>query len=417
MNYYKHNENIILTELNLENHFKTIDKKSVLNHNGYAFYVGEKGLRTSRSSFVVNFPWEISHKENLYLLDKNYGANCNLSEFPSEFLAFIKNKKIFYVNAKNPNWLTNINHCFPQKWKVHIVGLGDVGGTLITGLRLLGGDCISSIGIYDKDKNKVKRWLLEGNQILDINNLNMPEIKEIEEKEIFHCDMFVFCVSLGVPQVGKESSDVRLAQFEGNSKVVTYYAKLARKANFKGIFAVVSDPVDLLCKVAFNESNKNSKGDYDFNGLSSSQIRGYGLGVMNARASYFAKQDEKTKAYIDEGRAFGPHGEGLIIANSIEHYDEYLSDHLTEKTKKANLEVRTAGFKPYIAPALSSGALSLLSTIRGQWHYSCNFIDGTYIGCKNRFVNGYTELETYNMPERLMEKLQQTKSYLDSIYF
>ena len=36
-----------------------------------------------------------------------------------------------------------------EKKRVHIVAMGDVGGTLLIGLSLLGGDCIGEIGIYD----------------------------------------------------------------------------------------------------------------------------------------------------------------------------------------------------------------------------------------------------------------------------
>lgn len=63
-----------------------------------------------------------------------------------------------------------------------------------------------------------------------------------------------------------------------------------QKQNFKGIFAVVSDPVDLLCRAAFIESNKNPDGTFNFSGLSSDKIFGYGLGVMYARAAYYAEK-------------------------------------------------------------------------------------------------------------------------------
>ena len=54
-------------------------------------------------------------------------------------------------------------------------------------------------------------------------------------------------------------------------------------------------------------------------------IQGFGLGVMNARAAYFAKRDPKLASFLTEGRSFGPHGTGLFIANSIAHYDEDIS--------------------------------------------------------------------------------------------
>jgi len=140
------------------------------------------------------------------------------------------------------------------------------------------------------------------------------------------------------------------------------------------------------------------------------------LGVMNGRAAYYSSLREDTANYLQEGRAFGPHGEGLIIANSIENFNESASDFLTEKAKTANLEVRATGFKPYIAPALSSGALSILDTIKGNFHYSSNFIGGTYMGCKNKFLNGCTENETLDLPLELMNRLKNTYNLLNELY-
>ena len=69
-------------------------------------------------------------------------------------------------------------------------------------------------------------------------------------------------------------------------------------------------------------------------------MRGFGLGVMHARALYFARKDARFTGYLTEGRAFGPHGEDLVLANSIEHYDDALSRELTEKVAHANLDMR-----------------------------------------------------------------------------
>ena len=164
----------------------------------------------------------------------------------------------------------------------------------------------------------------------------------------------------------------------------------------------------MLCKAAFDFSNTDDCGRLDFNGLAPEQIRGYGLGVMHARAAYFAGLDRETAHYIREGRAFGPHGEGLVIADSIENYNDRFSRYLTEKTKTANLEVRKLGYKPYIAPALSSGALSILATIRGQWHYSATFLGGVYMGARNRLNASGIELERLPIPEELFLRLKNT---------
>lgn len=416
--YYQLQDKILIA--NKKYPLEEVSEDYASNYKGRVFALNSLNPKKSRRSFCVTNPQNLFIKEENLDLLKGTSTDVNL---PHWIVEHINNRNITSINTSYPNWQEVLSNGFPivakgnensKKWTLTVVGLGDVGGTLITGLRLLGGDCISRINIFDKDENKMKRWEYECNQILSPSpDQSYPKVVPIKEENLFDCDMFVFCVSVGVPEVGKEDVDVRLAQFQGNSKIISYYSRLSRINNFKGIFSVVSDPVDLLCKTVFDESNKDSNSNYDFNGLSPEQIRGYGLGVMNARASYYASQNKEHVHYLKEGRAFGPHGEGLIIADSIENYNEEISNYLTGKTKKANLEVRSIGFKPYVAPALSSGSLSLIATIKGDWHYSATFLGGTFMGCRNRLISSGIELETYKfIPDNLFNNLQKTYNNL-----
>jgi hypothetical protein len=417
--YYKLHNKILIA--NKKYSFEEVSEDYASNYKGSIFALNILDPKKSRRSFCVTSPQNLFIKEeNLDLLKDSYTKNVNL---PDWIVEHINNRNLTSVNTSYPNWQEVLSNRFPivakgnensKKWRVTVVGLGDVGGTLITGLRLLGGDCISRINIFDKDENKMKRWEYECNQILSPSlEQTYPTVVPIKEDDLFNCDMFIFCVSVGVPEVGKEDVDVRLAQFQGNAKIISYYSKLSRINNFKGIFSVVSDPVDLLCKTVFYESNKDSCNNFDFNGLAPEQIRGYGLGVMNARASYYASQNREHLHYLKEGRSFGPHGEGLIVADSVENYNEEISNYLTDKTKKANLEVRSIGFKPYVAPALSSGSLSLIATIKGEWHYSATLIGGAFMGCRNKLISSGIELETHKfIPDNLFNNLQKTYNNL-----
>lgn len=293
------------------------------------------------------------------------------------------------------------------KKRVHLLGLGDVGGTLLTGLKLLGGDSIAYIGICTGNQQTAQRYEVEMNQIaFPWAYDQLPEVKVISKEELFDCEVFVFCASKGVPAVGTTVADVRMVQFAENRKIVAEYAQLARQHAFRGLFAVVSDPVDPLCREAYLKSNENHSGIWDGKGLTTEQIRGYGLGVMNSRAAYFAQKDSRFASFLTEGRVFGPHGEGLVVANSIDHYDDELSKELTELTVCANQQVRALGFKPYIAPALSSGAISLLLTIKGEWHYSSTAVGGIFLGAKNRLTAQGTEVEKLPLPEKLFHRIE-----------
>lgn len=320
------------------------------------------------------------------------------------------------VNTAYPDY----EECFEmkplKKNRVHLLALGDVGSTLLIGLRLLGREAIGEIGIYDINPMVIKRWEYEANQITaPFEYDTFPKVHGITEDELFDCDMFVFCASMGIPPVGSGVKDVRMYQFEKNGALIARFAKQARDCGFKGIFSVVSDPVDPLCKTVYLESNKDDQGNFDGKGLAPEQIRGYGLGVMNGRALFYADRHPEMVQYKTEGRAFGPHGGDLIIADSITNYNDQVSKDLTKLVVEANLEVRAFGFKPYIAPAMSSGAISLIATLEGKWHYSSNFMGGVYMGAKNRLTPNGLEIERISMPAALYQRLEETYQRLADI--
>ena len=347
--------------------------------------------------------------ENINILKKSMGKAGLFKTLPGWIKEKIEQREVGLCNYHYPRWKERLGWEAPHQWKVNVVGLGNVGGTLLIGLKILGAEKLQSIGIFDTNQQVLKRWDYEMNQIIDGSNQNQfPPVVIIKPEDIFSADIVIFCVSIGVPPAGQYIKDVRMMQLEANSKIINHYAKRARKMNYNGIFAVVSDPVDLLCQKAFLASNDNGKGQLDGMGLSPDQIRGFGLGVMHGRAAYYAEKNKESKMYRVKGRAFGPHGKGLIIVNNIENYNQNLSRHLTEKAIQANIAVRKTGYKPYIAPALSSGALSVMGLIKGQWHYSAGFLGGIFWGARNRLTPTGIEWEQYDFPETLFQDLQNS---------
>ena len=291
-----------------------------------------------------------------------------------------------------------------ERVRVNLLALGDVGSTLLMGLRLLGGDVIDSIGICDVRENVPQRWEMELNQIVSPEGERLPPVELVSPEEVFDGDVFLFCASRFVPDTSVTSGDVRMAQYQVNRELAVRYARMARQRRYGGMFCVVSDPVDPLCRAVLRES-----------GLSPAQVRGFGLGVMHARALYYARRDPRFASYLTEGRAFGPHGEDLVLANSIAHYDDALSRELTEKVAHANLEMRKLGYKPYVAPALSSGALSLLALLRGQWHYSSVYDGQVFMGCRNRLTPAGIETEPLTLPPALQKRIDDTRAKLNAI--
>lgn len=423
MYFYKNGENYAFSFKNKENlKFEEVSeeqvKKAVLENDNKKLYFLDKTTASKRVSYAITDADMLFEDGNSIEIVRK--KSNNNSQIPMWITQAISEEKVQYLNLANPLRKNYLIEPHGKKWKVNIVGLGDVGSNLLIGLKLLGGDLISEIGIYSNRESVVSRYEMEMNQIYSIEegsalNTGAPVIKAVKKENLMDCDMFIFCASVKVPAVGEEVDDIRLIQYESNKEIISKYAKMARDTNFKGVFAVVSDPVDLLCKAVYDISNKNELGKYDYNGLMPEQIEGFGLGVMYARALYYSKQDENLDYFKHEGRAFGPHGKGLIIADSIENYNKEISEGITEKTVKCNLMVRELGFKPYIAPALSSGTIAILSRIKGEYHYSCVFIDDAYFGIKNKYSKNGLNIERNFMSDELFEKIQDTHNMLKKL--
>lgn len=61
------------------------------------------------------------------------------------------------------------------------------------------------------------------------------------------------------------------------------------------------------------------------------------------------------------------------------------------------------------------GALSLLACLRGQWHCSSTYLDGVFMGARNRLLPTGTEPERLPLPEALQERLRDTMERLRAI--
>ena len=415
MYYYRYGETVfasLLPDLPLE----AADRPSA---GTPSLFLIDRDPIAGRSSFCVSDPRQLTAKaEDVSWLDPSR-MGVAAPALPKRIQRTIDARLLRAVNIRHPRWADfaaapDIQP--PGRRRINLLAVGDVGGTLLTALKLLGGDCIESIGICDLNQKAVARWMAEMGQVSwpwDYDAL--PEVEPVAAEDLFRCDVFLFAATRGVPPVGGGVRDVRMAQFSANRPLVEQYARQARQAGFRGLFIVLSDPVDPLCKAAYLASNQGEDGQWDGLGLRAEQIQGFGLGVMNARAAYYAKQDPRFRSFLTDGRSYGPHGQGLVIANSLTHYDDGLSRELTDLVTTANLRIRELGFKPYVAPAISSGAMQLLLTLRRGWHCSSVAVGDVWFGVRNRLTAAGLEIETASLPAPLFDRLRETQTLLREI--
>ena len=101
-----------------------------------------------RSSFRVTEAAQLTAPEGLNWLDP--GRMPAAPALPPELRAAIDEGRLRAVCFDHPRFRELAAAEPPRrKLRVHILALGDVGSTILMGLKLLGGDCIEALGICD----------------------------------------------------------------------------------------------------------------------------------------------------------------------------------------------------------------------------------------------------------------------------
>lgn len=283
----------------------------------------------------------------------------------------------------------------PKKPRVHMIGLGDVGIHAALGLYLLAPEDVE-LGFYARSFDQAQAMTLEFLQMRPYGDTSTHTVYPVKEEALYDCDMLVFAASAGVPKTLQPGDDVRMMQRDANAKILQTYLDGIKEHDYQGMLFILSDPVDALCKYAADNLPEFPK----------EQILGLGLGVMAARAYHYA--EDIAPEYRTEGAIYGPHGEGLLVINSLSDYDETRSIALTKAAKEANLAVRALGEKPFYAPSISSGSYSLLHYIQEKPFYAAMALGDVYFGCPMTRRGKYLQPQHTQVPECTLPRFNDT---------
>ena len=125
-------------------------------------YLVEGDPALGRGSFKVTHPGQLKAPHGLEVLDAS-----RLPDFPLDapLSAALTEGRLTAVNIGRSGWEAVLSRAAGGgKKRVNILAIGDVGSTLLTGLKLLGGDVIDSIGICDLSDQITARWEFEMGQ-------------------------------------------------------------------------------------------------------------------------------------------------------------------------------------------------------------------------------------------------------------
>jgi hypothetical protein len=282
-----------------------------------------------------------------------------------------------------------------------IFGLGRVGTAMLQAVTILPASW-KKIYLFDRTELRLEQLVFEMNQVA-LPGRSFPEISRGRVDDYQHCDVLAFAASAPIPPLGSESKgDVRLRQYTANGEILRKLLDSLDRHNFRGKLAVVSDPVEHLTRLAVLHKPAMMR-EADFFGL--------GLGVMYARARYFARRRERHALHV-----CGTHGDLLEVINHPLRYSPERSQQLTAQVRGAHLQMRKLGYIPFIAPALSSAALSLQALSRCRPFFASAW-NGTMVwGSKLVPLPGAWGWWPYGQKPELIRQLRDNRFAVDKQY-
>jgi L-lactate dehydrogenase len=181
--------------------------------------------------------------------------------------------------------------------KVAIIGAGSVGATLAYNLSLKG--TVTDIALIDSNREKAEA------EILDIKQgASLGKSLTIEATGYEGCsDSGIAIITAGARQKPGES---RVDLMERNVGIVKSIVGSVMDTGFKGIFLLITNPVDVLTWVTFAES-----------GLPASRVIGSGTTLDSARLREYVARHCRVNPQNIHGYVLGEHGDTSFPAWSL----------------------------------------------------------------------------------------------------
>ncbi len=178
------------------------------------YYLYEREPSGCRASFAPANAAELAApEEGVHWLDS--GRMPEPADTDPYLRRMLAENRVRAVNLSHPRWREAMGGFRPGAHKrLHLLAAGDVGGTLLVGLRLLGGASLSSIGLCDIDSRKAARWEMELGRSRGLLAMNCRRYGSSARRSSSTARSSSFARPRGVPPVGAAGADVRMAQYE-----------------------------------------------------------------------------------------------------------------------------------------------------------------------------------------------------------
>ena len=184
-----------------------------------------------------------------------------------------------------------------KKRKVTIVGAGSVGATFAYALAQSG--FADEIAITDMNKN-----FAEGQAMDLVNGLPfLPQVDIHTGSQTDYADSDIIAITAGAKQ---QPGETRIDLLKRNAAIIKTIAKEIAASGCKGVMLLVSNPVDILTKVALEAS-----------GWDRGRVIGSGTVLDTARFRYVLSKECGVDARNIHGYILGEHGDSEFAAWSM----------------------------------------------------------------------------------------------------
>ena len=206
--------------------------------------------------------------------------------------------------------------------KIVIIGCGNVGLSYLKKLCML--DMSLDISLIDIDEDRLEGEILDLEHSLVYRNSNI-KIKFGSYSDCDDADIIV--ITTGVIQ----STNDRMSDLEKANEIIIDIANNLRKTNFKGIYLVATNPLDVMTELVSHYT------DHPYN-----KVIGTGCMLDTARLKSLISKKIKVKANDINVYVLGEHGNSQFVAWNnanigLENLNRFLSldekEELEDKTR------------------------------------------------------------------------------------
>ncbi len=178
--------------------------------------------------------------------------------------------------------------------KVAIIGVGAVGSTFA--FTMASGGHVREVVLVDHDQRRAEGEMMDISHCLPYTqpiNLRVGDLDDAAE-----CDLIVITAGLA-----QKPGQTRLDLVKGNAEIFSEFFPRLPKANPHALFAIITNPVDVMTRLAWNLSE-----------VSPQQLFGTGTVLDTARFRMLLGSELKTDPRNIHAYVIGEHGDSEVIA-------------------------------------------------------------------------------------------------------